>query len=459
MKMFKTLAISAGLGLVALLAPAAAQQQGGVSLQELLRRVQADSAQLSQEAQQRLREFQSAGADERNKLAQITAQVNAEEARGRALGAEFQSNEARLTALEGQLNSQAGDFGELVGQLRQAAGEIDPLIKGSVISAQYPGRAERLSQIAQARRLPTRAELDVLWKVMLQEVIAQGEVTSFTTSAISNLEGEQTVTRIGPFMAFVGNGGQKYLKWNVEAQKLEVIGRQPEGRIVAAAAQVASANDGEFVRGAIDPSRGDLIGLLSEAPDFGERVDQGGIVGYVTLTLGAIGVLLGLYKIVTLFLTQSAVSATARSKQGGAGNPLARIFSAYETTKSSDVETIELKLDEAILRETPKLEFGNDIIKVLANVAPLLGLLGTVIGMIITFTQITLFGAGDPKTMAGGISTALVTTVQGLVVAIPLVLLHAVVSGQSRAIQQVLDEQSAGLVAQRMESEARGAKA
>jgi biopolymer transport protein ExbB len=80
-----------------------------------------------------------------------------------------------------------------------------------------------------------------------------------------------------------------------------------------------------------------------------------------------------------------------------------------------------------------------------------MGLLGTVIGMIRTFTQITLVGTGDPKTMADGISQALVTTVEGLVAAIPLILLHAVISSQAKGVQQVLDEQAAGMVAERAE--------
>jgi biopolymer transport protein ExbB len=120
---------------------------------------------------------------------------------------------------------------------------------------------------------------------------------------------------------------------------------------------------------------------------------------------------------------------------------------AYQQNKGSDIETLQLKLDDAVLKELPKLEGGLNLVKVLAAVAPLMGLLGTVIGMIVTFQAITLFGTGDPKLMAGGISQALVTTVQGLVAAIPLLLLHAFAAGASRRIAQVLEEQSAGFVA------------
>lgn len=106
-----------------------------------------------------------------------------------------------------------------------------------------------------------------------------------------------------------------------------------------------------------------------------------------------------------------------------------------------------MKLDEAILRETPRIDSGVNIIKILAAIAPLLGLLGTVVGMIGTFQSITLFGTGDPKIMAGDISMALVTTALGLIAALPLILVHAIVASRAKSIVHVLDEQAAGIVA------------
>ena len=120
----------------------------------------------------------------------------------------------------------------------------------------------------------------------------------------------------------------------------------------------------------------------------------------------------------------------------------------YAGDRDADMETLQLKLDYAVIKEVPKLEGALNIVKVLAAVAPLMGLLGTVIGMIVTFQAITLFGTGDPKLMAGGISQALVTTVLGLIAAIPLLLLHAFAANASRRVSQVLEEQSAGMVAE-----------
>ena len=129
-------------------------------------------------------------------------------------------------------------------------------------------------------------------------------------------------------------------------------------------------------------------------------------------------------------------------------NPLGRIIGVLgPKPQLSDLETLELKLDEAILQETPPLERGQPLLKLLSAVAPLLGLLGTVTGMIVTFQAITQSGGGDSRLMADGISQALVTTVLGLVVAIPLLFLHSLLASRSKALIQLLEQQSAGLIA------------
>ena len=215
---------------------------------------------------------------------------------------------------------------------------------------------------------------------------------------------------------------------------------------------VINAGEGQVVKAPVDPSKGNLFGILGELPTMGDRLNHGGVVGYVIITLAFVGILLGLYKMFTLFTQGAAMRGSAKTRTAGTSNPLARVLEVYESNRNRDIETLELKLDEQILKESPKIEWGLDIIKVLAAVAPLLGLLGTVVGMIITFTAITIYGAGDPKLMADGISTALVTTVQGLIAAIPLVLIHAVVASMARGNQQILDEQAAGIIAEKMES-------
>ena len=389
---------------------------------------------------------------------QARGALAAVEAKGRALGAEFDANEAELGALEAQVSEQAGDFQELLGQFRTAAGETMPEIANSFASFNYPDRVEGIAEIAEARTLPNRSQLERLPKAMLQEMIAQSEVKTFTAVVDgigpdgSNAEAE--LMRVGVFTAATTDGKQF-----VEVKKgddgdtfLQTFAQQPSGAFGSAMGSLINAGPDQLVRAPVDPSKGNLFGILGDLPKFGDRLKQGGSVGAVIAVLATIGILIGIYKIFTLFTMGGAMRKTAKTRQAGTGNPLARVFEAYETNKTSDIETLELKLDEQILRESPRIERFNDIIKVFAAVAPLLGLLGTVIGMIITFTTITIYGAGDPKLMAGGISVALMTTVFGLVAAIPLLLIHAVASSMARANQQILDEQAAGLVAEKAES-------
>ena len=130
---------------------------------------------------------------------------------------------------------------------------------------------------------------------------------------------------------------------------------------------------------------------------------------------------------------------------------LGRVMKVGNDNLDKDIETLELKLAEAIMSERPAIERGINVVKIISVVAPLAGLLGTVTGMIVTFQQITLFGTGDPKIMAGGISQALVTTVLGLVVAIPTTLLHSFANSSARGIINVLEEQSTGIVAEHSE--------
>ncbi|KCZ53265.1 hypothetical protein HY29_17255 [Hyphomonas beringensis] len=442
-----------GLSSFAVSAPATAQ-----SLQDVLAKVKQDSSQMTAEDQQRLREFQSDAAAQEAKMADARGALNAAEARGRALSAQFDANEATLADLESQVSEQAGDFQELLGQFRTAAGETMPEIANSFANFDYQGRVEGIAEIAEARTLPNRTQLERLPKAMLQEMIAQSEVKSFNAMVdgigpdASNADAE--IMRVGVFTAATVDGPKfiEVKKKDNGETFLQVFAKQPSGAYASSMKSLINAGPDQLVRAPVDPSKGNLFGILGDLPVLSDRIKQGGPVGAVIMALLAIGLLLGIYKIFMLFTMGGAMRKTAKTRQAGDGNPLARVFEVYEQNKQNDIETLELKLDEQILRESPRIERFNDIIKVLAAVAPLLGLLGTVIGMIITFTSITIYGAGDPKLMAGGISVALMTTVFGLVAAIPLLLVHAIAASMARGNQQVLDEQAAGLVAEKAES-------
>ena len=414
---------------------------------ELLRTVRQAAELADQRNAMRIARFTAARDDRRRLLTEASREVAAEERRGEVLDARFEDNERALRELEERLAVRVGNFGELFGVARQVAGDAKGLIDTSLVSAGRPGRGERAGRIAQARELPGLAELKALQVLLLEEMVASSEVARFT-ARVTDASGafvEDEVVRVGGFNLV---RGADFLVFNADTGSLTVLPRQPPGRYRRLAANLHQADAGP-VPMAIDPTRGQLLGLLIQTPDLPERIAQGGYVGYVIIAMGVFGVGVALWRLVALHGVRARVYAQQRQREANPDNPLGRVFAAFEQHRALGLDALTLRLDEAVMRETPALERWQGIVKVFAALAPLLGLLGTVVGMIITFQQLTLFGTGDPKLMAGGISQALMTTVLGLVVAIPLVLLHSVVASISRGLVELLEEQSVGLVARR----------
>ena len=286
----------------------------------------------------------------------------------------------------------------------------------------------------------------------MTEMTESGKIVTFkgNVTKVDGSKVEQNVTRVGVFN-LVSEGN--YLRFNDEVSEIVELARQPAGRYLGLIGDFESGTPGELEPLGVDPSRGTILGALVQAPSLVERFHQGGEVGYVIAGVLIIGLLLVLERFFYLGTTGRKVKEQLKSDNIDTNNPLGLVFAAYEENKERDVETLELKLDEAILKGSSKIEKNLTTIKLLASVAPLLGLLGTVVGMIGTFQSMMLFGTGDPKIMAGGISQALVTTVLGLVAAIPLVLLHSLVSSRSKALLAIIEEQSVGLMAARTEKE------
>jgi biopolymer transport protein ExbB len=363
------------------------------------------------------------------------------------LRVDIEENEQKLSDLETQLNDRSGVLGELFGVARQAAGDLKADISHSLVSAQFTGRTEKLNSLISSKALPTIEQLETLWYTLQQEMTESGKVVYFNTQIeqASGKPHEAKVIRIGTFNA-IANG--EYLQFSSETERLIQLARQPESKYLSLAEELSKTQTGSVPMG-IDPTRGVILSMLIQAPDAAERIQQGGFIGYIILIMGVIGGIYAIIRLVTLTQTSQKMAFQMNSEDVLTDNPLGRIFVAAEQDKSENTDNLELILDEAITREIPVLEKGLSMIKLLAAVAPLLGLLGTVTGMIATFQSISLFGTGDPKLMASGISQALVTTMLGLCVAIPLLFLHSLVASRSRILIQILDEQSAGLISQR----------
>ncbi len=442
------------IGLLLLAAvPAAAQDDGGAAnLDELLRLVEQGRANDQREQRQREADFRKAR-DQQKQLLRDSGNLRSTlERRSEELETAYDANELKIAEVQDQLNNRMGTLRELFGVLQQVSSETQGLIESSVTNAQYPGRGEFLSgltrKLGSESKLPSVQEIERLWFLMQQEMTETGKIVRFPATVITSdgREEEMEVVRIGGFN-IVARG--KYLQYSPETGNLSELSRQPQNRFTRTT-EAIFGTDSPVTFG-VDPTRGQILATYLDRPGMRERIAQGGIIGYVIIGLGILGLLLCLERLVVLGLSSRKVTAQLQSDTPRDDNPLGRVLIAAEQNENADVETLELKLGEAVFRETPSLTRALLFIKIISVVAPLLGLLGTVTGMIVTFQAITLFGTGDPKLMAGGISQALVTTVLGLTVAIPVVLLHTLVQGRSRRIIHILQEQSAGIVATRSE--------
>ncbi len=415
------------------------------TMEKLLEITKTDSITTGMINEEREEKFLSARNSQRELLEEAKIRLDQEEERSVRLQKEFEENEKALEEIGETLRIRIGNFGELFGVVRQVSGEAIATVKNSLVSIQYPGREESLAELVETRNLPNINQMKGLIVTMLEEMTKSGNVERFNSQVIlpGGSIADAEVVRIGVFNAITESF---FLKFIPETQTLQVLARQPARRFRSLADNLFDLEEG-YTTMAVDPSRGQILGLLIQAPGIGERINQGGLVGYFIIFIGLLGLTLSGWRLKLLKDESDAINRQLKSDQASDDNALGRILSVFDQNQAIDPESLELKIDEAILREVPKLEKFHSIIKVFAAVAPLLGLLGTVVGMIVTFQALTLFGTGDPKLMAGGISQALVTTMLGLIVAIPLVFLHSVLTSWSGSLIEIIEEQSAGLIA------------
>ena len=398
----------------------------------------------------------------KNKQAEILAAEKRELARQERIAdqleAEYKKKEEILRVKEEAYQKELGSLVELFGHLQSSAGEAAVQFSGSLTSGQYgQDRVAFLNDLttkmSETTELPSIREIEGLWYELQREMVASGQVVSYETTVV-DVDGESSqcmVTRIGLFNA-VCDG--KYLEYAAASGQYAFLPRQPAGRYTKTAKNIGNAEVGEQIKFGVDPTGptgGSLLANLIQTPSLAERAAQGREVGYAIIFVGLIGIILAFWKLWSLFMLGKAVKAQSGSKTLDVRNPLGRVLKVGEDNFKKDIDTLELKLAEAIMAERPSIERGISAVRIISVVAPLAGLLGTVTGMIVTFQMITLYGTGDPKLMAGGISQALVTTVLGLLVAIPTTLLHSFAASSAKGIINVLEEQSTGLLAERAE--------
>lgn len=415
------------------------------SLQQLLEQVKQDGLRESVKHQEREQLFLKDARLQKQELKKTEQKLRKTKTESEQLKKQFDRNEESLGNLEEELTKRMGNLGEMFGVVRQVSQDVAAIREHSLLANEIGGQSAILNELAESKALPSISKLESLWYEMQLQMTKQGETKSYETTYLDSTGIKQTsnIYHVGPFVAFNETG---YLSYDPETRLFIELSKQPsEAGLIQGF--IESEGMDSMV---IDPTRGTLLNLNSQSPSIMDRIHQGGLIGYVILVLASLGILYSIYLLADRLKTQSKINIQLTNPNGiEKNNPLGRVLSVYQGEKSEhDLETLEMKLDEAVLKELPQLEKGLSLIKLIAAVAPLLGLLGTVTGMIATFQSITLFGTGDPKLMAGGISQALITTVLGLVAAIPLLFMHNILNSRSKNMIQILDQQSAGIIAE-----------
>ena len=425
---------------------AAAHAQLPDGPQALLDQARRNGAQQSEQARAFEQRFLAEPDLQQRRIDEAKAALEAEKRRTEVLQKALEQNERRIAELDARERERAGPFVDLLGAARQGAAQARALFEDSLISTQIRGRQALMDSLAQGKGLPSVKALEQLWLALLQEMTESGKVASYPASVIATDGAEQArrVTRIGVFTA-VADG--RFLRVASNGEQLAELTRQPEWHFQRLASELERSQSGIQTM-IIDPSRGAVLSLLVKMPGLIERIQQGRLIGYLTIAIAVIGLLIAIERLGYLAVIGRRIKRQIASDTPSPKNPLGRVLAVYLENREVGTETLELKLDERILRELPRLQRGLQSLRIITVIAPLLGLLGTVTGLIETFQSITLFGTGDPRLMAGGISQALVTTVLGLATAIPLILLHTIIAGKSKRLVGILEEQSAGIIAE-----------
>ena len=424
------------------------------TMADILREIRSINEADAERYKTRETRFKQEAANQKALLRAAEDEVRRQERARNRLQKDFDNNEEILTGLESSLDKRVGDLGELFGVFRQTADDTQTMLFDSLITLEFPARRTKISKLAESDEVPTIAQMRALWTLLIEESALSGTISKFQASVVrpSGEKYDADVTRVGSFNVITED---RYLNYLAENDELVELPRQPAGAVRSSAADLHDADPGQEVGFFIDPSRGALLGLLVQSPSLGERVEQGKAVGYAIILLGIVGLIIVGQRLLTLTRIRSRINNQMKDLENPRpDNPLGRILISYIENKHLDLNTIKSRVEEVMFSDLAEIKKGLQLIKVFAAVAPLMGLLGTVIGMIGTFQAITLFGTGDPKLMAGGISQALVTTVLGLCAAIPLVLSHGLLSSQSTKLGKLIGEQFLSVVADKAQQEA-----
>lgn len=434
------------------LAADAPNNDAQVVSEKLLTDTKQDNKQLTKALKQREAGFKLTEQEIKQQRQALLAQQRQLQHETETLSEQFTRNEETLAKRETRLRLETGSLGELFGVVRQSAKQLSSEINTSVTAIDNATFAPIVADVVAARTLPSMLQLTGLWSALSEQIKASGEIKTVNVAVIDRagqLADKQAV-RLGS-IGLVDEQG--YLAWNGEKKTATAYLKLPSNGPVAT--NLVNPNTvGNVV--VLDPSRGVMLAQLENTPTLKDRLENGGTVGYVIMSLLVVGLLIAIVQGMKLVITRRQIKQQLANPSQIGDNPLGRILQVYvdsniKSALHNSTEALELRLMEVVIDEQQGLEKGLSMLKLLAALAPMLGLLGTVTGMIETFQVITQFGNGDPKVMAGGISMALITTVLGLVAAMPLLLAHNILSTQADNIRDILEKQGISIVAQEAE--------
>ncbi|MCI0510358.1 outer membrane transport energization protein ExbB [Chromohalobacter marismortui] len=430
---------------------ASAQEGDSVaSMSQLLQRLRTDSAAAEARDRQRLSEL----LDDREALRKAVKEAETSLAAARQRRDQLEATQKRQRQALAEINqrrrSEVGDLGGVFKVVQRHIGELrDALGGGWLTVGTRTTLPERLDDNA-VIDTQTLQNLGQTYAALTAETGRGVRFEAPIAAPSGNVEQREAI-RLGDFLAF-SNGRLLTHDTDSGANEtgLRMVAHTPEHAREA----LRAFQQGEGRRVVFDPTQGDVLSALAQQPSLWERFQQGGSVGYVIVVLGIAGLLVALAQYAYLLVISWRIRRQLRTPETlSSHNPLGRVLGRFAALGHDHApEALEARLDEALLAEKPRLERGQPLVKLMAAVAPLLGLLGTVTGMIGTFQSITVFGTGDPQLMAGGISQALVTTVLGLIVAVPLLFVHTALSSRSRELLGTLEGRASAVLAEHLEA-------
>lgn len=360
---------------------------------------------------------------------------------------------------EKDLANEQSEIQAIEDNVRNIVKDAISVSRDNPITAEYPERKEILEGIAESKRFPGMDWIKILVEFYFSEMEETGRIVRRTGEFVGP-DGRVTtgeIIRIGRMTSYfrTNDGTVGFLKPEADGRRLVAVTGEATGSMLSAINDYFDKKSNILP---VDLSDGTFFVQMTKSLTFSEWMDQGGPIMYAIAAIALLGFFLFLERLIVLGTKAKAsdkVMAHIKDMVSKANFTEAKAFcssksriptcqmldSALEHIGHSQ-EVIDSALQEAVLRQVPKLERFLPTLALFAAISPLLGLLGTVSGMIDTFKIITEVGTGDPGMLAGGISVALLTTYFGLCVAIPLMVVHHFLKSQVDKI--VVDMQEKG---------------